>query len=119
MEKEIENYAVAVRSFEDYCTKQKLGWHIDVQHYPISVTVYQSGEYGHAACRLTAQQREIQDKVPCCTWAFIGGVPILHPKNNWVMGDKTMTRLRNLAQKVKNTFLEQYFARAYCEVVEE
>lgn len=119
MENEIKNYEAAVRAFESYCEERKLGWNLDTRHYPISVTVYQSGEFGQMKGQLSMEQQNKQEKIPSCTWTFVDGGIVLLPKNNWVMEDKIMNRLKNLAKKIEHTFLKQFFARAYCEVVEE
>ncbi len=114
MENEIENYEAAVRAFESYCEERKLGWYLDTEHYPICVTVYQSGEFGQVKGQLSMEQQKKQEEIPCCIWTFVGGGIVLLPQNNWVMEDKSMTRLKNLAKKIEHTFLQQFFAKAMC-----
>lgn len=44
MENEVQIYEAAVKAFEDYCHERKLGYMLQVDSYPLSVSVYQSGE---------------------------------------------------------------------------
>lgn len=44
MEDELRIYESNVKAFEDYCAERKLSCMLQVEAYPLSVTVYQSGD---------------------------------------------------------------------------
>lgn len=112
VEDEVRMFEMAVKAFEDYCHERKLGYMLQIDSYPLSVSVYQSGEEMHGQLSM---EDEPQLPVPSCSWIFIEGQPKIQTSNGWTMDEKTMNRLKNHAKKIVSTFLHQFFARAMLE----
>lgn len=85
MEDELRIYESNVKAFEDYCAERKLSCMLQVEAYPLSVTVYQSGDSRQIIC---------------------------HTANDWAIDEKTMNRLKNHAKKIVIAFLHQFFAKS-------
>lgn len=114
MENEVRIYEAAVKAFEDYCHERKLGYMLYVDSYPITISVYQSGEELHGQMSME-EETQPSRPVPSCSWVFMEGKPKMQASNEWTMDVKTMNRLQNLAQKIVIAFLHQFFARAMLE----
>ena len=113
MENEVQIYEAAVKAFEDYCHERKLGYMLQVDSYPLSVSVYQSGEL-HGQLSMEEDDQP-QRPIPSCSWTFYEGQIICQTKNDWMADEKTMNRLKNHAKKIVIAFLHQFFARAMLE----
>lgn len=111
MEDELRIYESNVKAFEDYCAERKLSCMLQVEAYPLSVTVYQSGDSRQIRGQLSMEE-EPQRPIPSCTWTFVGGQIICHTANDWAIDEKTMNRLKNHAKKIVIAFLHQFFAKS-------
>lgn len=114
MEDEVQIYEAAVKAFEDYCEEREFGYFLQVDSYPLTVSVYQSGKELHGQLSME-EETQTRRPVPSCSWTFHKGRIICQTKNDWVADEKTMNRLKNHAKKIAIAFLHQFFARAMLE----
>ena len=110
MEEELNIYMAVENKLQDYCDSHRLGYMLNLDAWPMSMTIWHAAPAGQCAGQL-GMTEDVQPMRSQCTWRLEADEIILVPENGFHLSKKEMDKPTGFLKKLELAWLRVCFRR--------